>query len=575
MSQLLSLITFMPLAGAIMLMAFPRGKSPGARGFALFVSGATFVASLVLWARFETSSSALQFVERMPWIESIGAQYLLGIDGISLFLIVLATFLTPVIIVSSYSSVEDRVREYLICLLGLETAMIGALAAQDMMLFYVFWEAMLIPMYFLIGVFGGKNRIEATIKFFLYTMVGSVLMLVAILWLYFKGVPAGAPRTFELAILAKHSIAIEAQRWMFLAFALAFAIKVPMFPVHTWLPMAHVEAPTGGSVILAGVLLKMGTYGFLRFAMPLFPQAAREFLPWIGLLAVIGIVYGALVSMVQKDIKKVVAYSSVSHLGFVMLGIAAMTTAGVTGAVYQMLNHGISTGALFLLVGVIYERRHTREIEAFGGLAKVAPVYAAVFLIITLSSIGLPGLNGFVGEFMILAGTFGSRALGSVAPFYGYGPALVTVGALGVIFAAVYLLWPYQRMFFGPIRHAENAHVKDLTPRELVMFAPLVALVVIMGVMPRIFLAPIEPSVDRIVREFNAKSGGLQNAALVPSAAGAGATSPDSLRRQPALMQRLQRNPAAGQGLIQDQEGKMQIVPAPKPSQPPPSLPPQ
>ena len=530
-AHLLSLITFLPLVGAVLLMAFPRGKAPGARGFALFVSGAAFVASLVLWQRFEPSSSALQFVERVPWIESIGAQYLLGVDGISLFLVVLTTFLTPLVIVSSYSAIEDKVREYLICILVLESAMLGALVAQDLLLFYVFWEAMLIPMYFLIGVFGGKNKIEATIKFFLYTMAGSVLMLVAILWLYFKAGPVGAPRTFELAVLTKHTIGLAAQRWMFLAFALSFAIKVPMFPVHTWLPLAHVEAPTGGSVILAGVLLKMGTYGFLRFAMPLFPLAAREMLPWIGVIAVIGIVYGALVSMVQKDIKKVVAYSSVSHLGFVMLGIAAMSTAGVTGAVYQMLNHGISTGALFLLVGVIYERRHTREIDAFGGLAKVAPMYAAVFLIITLSSIGLPGLNGFVGEFMILAGTFGSSALGSVRPFYGWGPALVTVGALGVIFAAVYLLWPYQRMFFGPVRHAENLHVKDLNSREILMFAPFVVLVVVMGVMPRLFLTSIEPSVQKIVNDFNAA------APAVPMPG----TAPEPFRRQPALLQRLQR----------------------------------
>jgi NADH-quinone oxidoreductase subunit M len=532
MDKLLSLITFLPLLGALLLMAFPRGRAPGARGFALFVSGATFVLSLVLWQRFDGTSAALQFVERVPWIESIGAQYLLGVDGISLFLVVLTTFLTPIVIVSSYSAVEDKVREYLFCMLVLETAMIGALVSQDMLLFYVFWEAMLIPMYFLIGVFGGKNKIEATIKFFLYTMAGSVLMLVAILWLYFKGVPPGTARTFELAVLTKHTIGIEAQRWMFLAFAFSFAIKVPMFPVHTWLPLAHVEAPTGGSVILAGVLLKMGTYGFLRFAMPLFPVAAREFLPWIGVLAVIGIVYGALVSMVQKDIKKVVAYSSVSHLGFVMLGIAAMSTSGVTGAVYQMLNHGVSTGALFLLVGVIYERRHTREIEAFGGLAKVAPIYAAVFLIITLSSIGLPGLNGFVGEFMILAGTFSSKALGSQMPFYGWGPPLVVAGALGVIFAAVYLLWPYQRMFFGPIRHQENLHVSDLNSREALMFAPLVVLVVVMGVMPRLFLSSIEPSVQKVVSDFNS----AQLAAPPTSPRGS-----DMLRRQPALLERLQR----------------------------------
>jgi NADH-quinone oxidoreductase subunit M len=523
--HLLTLITFLPAVGAMMLTAFPRGNAPGARGFALFVSGVTFVLSLLLWQRFDATSAALQFVERVEWVPSIGASYLLGIDGISLFLIVLAAFLTPLIIISSYSAIEDRIREYLICMLILETAMVGALAAQDMMLFYVFWEAMLIPMYFLIGVFGGKNRVYATIKFFVYTMVGSVLMLVAILWLYFKGQPEGAQRTFELATLIKHGISPEVQMYMFLAFALAFAIKVPMFPLHTWLPDAHVEAPTGGSVILAGVLLKMGTYGFLRFAMPLFPVAAKVCLPWIGVLAVIGIVYGALVSMVQQDIKKVVAYSSVSHLGFVMLGIAAMSTSAVTGAVYQMLAHGISTGALFLLVGVIYERRHTRLIDDFGGLAKITPVYASFFLVIVLSSIGLPGLNGFVGEFMIMAGAFASKALGSAAPLYGYGPPLVIVGALGVIFAAVYLLWPYQRMFFGPVRHAENYGVKDLSAREIGMFLPLLFLAVFMGVMPRTFLGPIEPSVQKLVSDFNSATGAgaradLPRAKRLPGAQG-------------------------------------------------------
>ena len=418
-------------------------------------------------------------------------------------MILLTTFLTPLIVLSTYSSVDDKAREYLACMLILETAMLGTLIAQDLLLFYVFWEAMLIPMYFLIGIFGGKNRIYATIKFFIFTMSGSMLMLVAIIFLYLH-TPG---RTFELAAMTKANLPLETQYYLFAAFALAFAIKVPMFPLHTWLPDAHTEAPTGGSVILAGVMLKMGTYGFLRFAMPLFPRAAFHFLPLIATLAVIGIVYGALVAMIQKDIKKLVAYTSVSHLGFVMLGVAAMSTSAVSGAVYQMLNHGISTGALFLLVGVIYERRHTRAIKDFGGLAKVMPMYAAIFLIVGLSSIGLPGLNGFVGEFMIMAGTIKSQFIGGLLPFAGPGAFYVLMAGLGVIFAAVYILWMYQRVFFGEVTHPENKGLKDLSHRELLMFAPLLALIVIMGVAPRIFLAPMEPSLARIVSDFQTANG--------------------------------------------------------------------
>jgi len=507
-SNLLSIITFLPLFGAIAVMGFERGNSPGARGFALFISGINFFLSLLLWHRFDANSANLQFVERASWIPSLGAQYLLGVDGISLFLVLLTTFLTVIVIVQSYSGVTDKVREYLAFMLALETAMLGALVAQDMLLFYMFWEAMLIPMYFLIGIFGGKNRVYATVKFFLFTMAGSVLMLVAILFLYFKA-PTSVMRTFELAALTKNTLDLQTQRWLFLAFALSFAIKVPMFPVHTWLPDAHVEAPTGGSVILAGVLLKMGTYGFLRFAMPLFPRAAHEFLPVIAALAVIGIIYGALVSMVQKDMKKVVAYSSVSHLGFVMLGIAAMSTTAVSGAVYQMLNHGISTGALFLLVGVIYERRHTRSIKDFGGLAAVMPSYAMIFLLMALSSIGLPGLNGFIGEFLILAGTAKSHFLDPWRQLTS--PSLlmsslahcgVLFAALGVILAAVYMLSMYRRIFFGKVMHPENHGLKDLSLREKLMFAPLIILVVVMGVLPQSILHPIDVSVQKVIADF-------------------------------------------------------------------------
>lgn len=542
-SHLLSIVTFLPLVGALALLAFPRGKSPGARGFALMVTLVEFAISIPLWTQFDNSSAALQFVERAPWIQAIGAQYLIGLDGLSLFLVLLTTFLAPIVIVSSYSSVEDKVREYLVCMLILETAMIGTLVAQDVLLFYVFWEAMLIPMYFLIGIFGGKNRVYATVKFFIFTMAGSLLMLGAILFTYFH-----AGRSFELATMLKHSVDLEAQRWAFLAFALAFAIKVPMFPFHTWLPDAHVEAPTGGSVVLAGVMLKMGTYGFLRFAMPMFPRAALEYLPLLGVLSVIGIVYGALVAMVQKDIKKVIAYSSVSHLGFIMLGVAAMSHVGVSGAILQMLNHGVSTGALFLLVGVIYERRHTRMIKDFGGIAKVAPVYAAVFLVVGLSSIGLPGLNGFVGEFMILVGTVQSPFIGATKPFGGIGAVFVTLAALGVIFAAVYILWMYQRVFFGPLNNPENEHMTDLSWREGFMFAPLLILIVVMGVFPRVFLAPMEPTVNKMVREFAAAN------SRAPTAA-------NDLRQKPGIMPN--QGGAAGipqgmQQLLPDLRGQIQ-----------------
>jgi NADH-quinone oxidoreductase subunit M len=542
--HLLSIITFIPLAGALVLLAFPGKNAPGARGFALFISLLAFGASLLLWQGFDPASAQLQFVERHTWVTALGASYLVGVDGLSLFLILLTTFLTPLVILASYSGIEDKAREYLICMLVLETAMLGTLVAQDLLLFYVFWEAMLIPMYFLIGIFGGKNRIYATIKFFIFTMSGSMLMLVAIIYLYLH-TPG---RTFELAMMTKHGLPLETQRWLFLAFALAFAIKVPMFPLHTWLPDAHVEAPTGGSVILAGVMLKMGTYGFLRFAMPLFPRAAFQFLPLIATLAVVGIVYGALVAMVQKDIKKVVAYSSVSHLGFVMLGVAAMSTAAVSGAVYQMLNHGISTGALFLLVGVIYERRHTRQIKDFGGLASIMPVYAAIFLIVGLSSIGLPGLNGFVGEFMIMAGTIKSQFIGGLLPFGGPGAFYVLMAGLGVIFAAVYILWMYQRVFFGPVTHPENNGMKDLSSRELLIFAPLLALIVVMGVAPRIFLVPMEASLQRIVSDFQVANG------VGPSAP------------QPGR--------AAAPGQIRPVDAPLRLMNAP-PRQPPPSLQPR
>jgi NADH-quinone oxidoreductase subunit M len=409
--HLLTFIVFVPMLGAILALAFPREEDSGVRGFAMAISLIDLVLTLILWNRFDPSVTGMQLAEEVSWIPTLGISYSVGIDGISILLVMLTAFLTPIVILSTYSSVTERAREYMVCLLFLQTGMLGAFVATDLFLFYVFWEVMLVPMYFLIGVWGGRRRIYAALKFFLYTMAGSLLMLVAIIYVVWA-VRGQGGLSFSFAEVARRLPQTDlggAELWLFLAFAVSFAIKVPMFPFHTWLPDAHVEAPTGGSVILAGVLLKLGTFGFLRYAMWLFPEAAASFMPALGLIAVIGIIYGALVSMVQTDLKRLIAFSSVSHLGFVMLGIAAMTVTGLSGGVLQMVNHGISTGALFLLVGVIYERRHTRLLDDFGGLAKVMPRYAAIFVLIALSSAGLPGLNGFVGEFLILMGAFQSQ----------------------------------------------------------------------------------------------------------------------------------------------------------------------
>ena len=435
-SHLLSAIVFLPLIGAIILLTFPRHESAGARGFALAVGLLDLGLAAWMCGRFDPSLTGIQLREMNEWIPSLGISYAVGVDGIAVLLVVLTTFLAPIVILSTYSSVSERIRDYLICLLALQTGMLGVFLATDLFLFYVFWEVILVPMYFLIGLWGGHQRIHATLKFFLYTMSGSLLMLVAILYCVWA-VRHDGGLTFSFVDVAERLTRRPlgaASGWLFLAFALAFAIKVPMFPFHTWLPEAHVEAPTGGSVILAGVLLKLGTFGFLRYAMWLFPRTAADFMPAIGLLAVVGIIYGALLAMVQDDLKRIVAYSSVSHLGFVMLGIAAMTTTSVTGSVLQMVNHGISTGALFLLVGVIYERRHTRQLDDFGGIAKVMPRYATVFVLMALSSAGLPGLNGFVGEFLILVGTFRSTGLSLQATTgdIAWG-AITVIGLLAVV----------------------------------------------------------------------------------------------------------------------------------------------
>lgn len=484
----LNLVTFFPLLGVLVIVLLPKSREEAIRWTALIASVITLVISLAMLVEFNPTNPDLQLVVRAPWIQVAGwnIEYHLGVDGLSVLLVLLTTFLTPLSILSTWTAVEERVKEFMAFFLLLEVGMVGVFLALDLFLFYIFWEFTLVPMYFLIGIWGGERRLYAAIKFFLYTMAGSILMLLAILWL---GIDGG---TFSVPdLIARGGIPANVQTWLFLAFAAAFAIKVPMWPLHSWLPDAHVEAPTAGSVILAGVLLKMGTYGFLRFNIPLFPEAAIRFAPWIGGLAVIGILYGAAVSFPQRDVKKLVAYSSVSHLGFVMLGLFALNQQGVQGGILQMVNHGISTGALFLIVGMIYERRHTREMEAFGGLWKVMPVYATLTLIVTLSSMGLPGLNGFVGEFAILLGAFGSETLRS-ALFAGF-------GALGVILAAIYMLQMFQKLFLGPLDKPENQALKDLSWREIVTLAPLLIFVFWIGLYPKPFFALMTPSVDKVL----------------------------------------------------------------------------
>lgn len=510
--NILSIVTFLPLLGALLVFMAPERL---ARTLALAASVVTFVVSLHLWYHFDGAQGGMQFLARYHWIDALGITYSVGIDGISLLLVLLTTMLTPLVILGAFSAVTERVKGYMGLMLMLETGMIGAFVALDVFLFYVYWEAMLIPMYILVGVWGGKRRIYAAVKFFLYTMVGSLLMLVAIFWLYFayRDTIGGGVYSAYLLDLYQLDLPKNLQLWLFLAFALAFAIKVPLFPLHTWLPDAHVEAPTGGSVILAGVLLKMGTYGFLRFALPLFPAAAVAMAPWFRTLAVIGIIYGALVAMVQTDVKKLVAYSSVSHLGFVMLGLFAFNPEGISGAVYQMLNHGFSTGALFMLIGVIYERRHTRMIADFGGLTKLVPVFAFTFMVVTFSSVGLPGLNGFVGEFLILLGAWEAD------------PTSTVFAATGVILGAVYMLWMFRRVMFGPITNHENHHMTDMNLREKVVMAPFLIMIVVMGVYPQPFLDKLEPSVNAFVTEFRLEAG-LPPAAQAPQAAAAAEGAP-------------------------------------------------
>ncbi len=493
MNHLLSYIIFYPLIGSFLLLFFKKDDVDTIKGMGIFTSGATFIMSVFLYFGFDASNPAMQFTHTIPWIPSLNISYNVGVDGLSLLMVMLTTFLTPIALLSSWESITKNVKQYTIMILLLEVGMLGVFSALDTFLFYIFWEAMLIPMYFIIGIWGGSDRVYAAVKFFLYTMAGSLLMLVAIIWLgYYASTQPGGFFTTDLLQLYNiaPSIPMAFQLWMFAAFTLSFAIKVPLFPFHTWLPDAHVQAPTAGSVILAGVLLKMGTYGLLRFSFPLFPQAAEVFVPYLATLAVIGIIYGALVSMVQTDMKKLVAYSSVSHLGFVVLGICALTEEGIQGAIIQMVNHGLSTGALFLLVGMIYDRRHTREIAQFGGIAKVMPVFATILFIVSLSSAGLPGLNGFIGEFLILLGSFSSSYISKW---------FAILGASGVIFAAVYLLWMYQRVAFGNITNEQNKTLLDLNWREVGLLVPVLFFIIWIGIYPNTFLAKSAQATKSVV----------------------------------------------------------------------------
>jgi NADH-quinone oxidoreductase subunit M len=487
-NHLLSLILFEPLAGVLLILLVSKQNENAIRWIANVTAIVGFLISIPLWFWYDPQGGAFQLVERAHWIPSIGADYYLGVDGLSVLLILLTTMMGFIAVLSSWTAITERVKEYYIFLLVLQTGMLGAFMALDFLLFFLFWEVMLVPMYFLIGIWGSANRLYSAIKFFLYTLVGSVIMLLGILALYFNySDPATGTHTFDIVQMQRAGFTTNLQWWVFLAFFLGFAIKVPMFPFHTWLPDAHTDAPTAGSVILAAVLLKMGTYGFLRFSLPILPEATKQFVPMIVLLSIIGIVYGALVALAQKDWKRLVAYSSVSHMAMVMLGMFALNPVGITGSIVQQLNHGISTGALFLIVGIVYERRHTREISEYGGLSKVMPVYAAIFLIMTMSSIGLPALNGFIGELLILQGVFVANKIWAA------------FAASGVVLGAAYMLYLYQRTMFGKVENPKNERLLDLSNREFATFAPLLVLAVWIGLYPAPFLRRIETTVQRIV----------------------------------------------------------------------------
>ncbi len=492
-THILTIITFLPLLGAVVIAFLGRERAAAIRWVAFLFSLLTFLITVCLYFQFDSHNGDMQFQQMHAWMKSPTVGYHVGVDGLSVLMILLTGFLTPLSVLVSWSGINNRVKEFFIFLLALETGMMGVFASLDLVLFFVFWEVMLIPMYFLIGIWGHERRVYAAIKFVLFTMVGSAFMLTGIIYLY------TITHTFDFQQVLHHlttysSIPIQTERWLFLAFFIAFAIKVPVFPFHTWLPDAHVEAPTAGSVILAGVLLKMGTYGMLRFCLPLFPDASREFAPIICGLAIVGIIYGALVAMVQPDLKKLVAYSSVAHLGFCVLGIFAFRPEAIEGAIYQMFSHGVSTGALFMLVGMLYERRHTRLISEFGGLATVVPIYSTFFLIVALSSLGLPMLNGFVGEFLIIVGSYRSHA------------AYAALASVGVVLAAVYLLWMYQRVFYGEVTNPKNLALPDCNFREKLILTVMVVVIIAMGIYPQPFLRRMDRNVTALMQRLDNRS---------------------------------------------------------------------
>jgi NADH-quinone oxidoreductase subunit M len=545
MNNVLSITLWLPIAAATLLLFFPKSATGAIKGVGLLASLATFAASLGIVMGFREGVAGLQLVEMRTWIPQWGISYALGVDGISLWLVMLTTLLTPIVFLSSWNAIHKHPKEYVIAFLVMEAAMIGVFVAADLLLFYVFFELTLLPMYLVIGVWGGANRIYAAIKFFLFTIAGSLLMLLGIIVLVFRHAHDSGITTFAITELYGLHLPLHLQAILFFAFALAFAIKVPLFPLHTWLPDAHVEAPTGGSIILAGVMLKMGTYGFLRFVLPFFPDATAKYAPLLITLSVIGIVYGALVSWVQPDMKKLVAYSSVSHLGFCVLGIFALNQTAIEGSILQMVNHGLSTGALFLLVGVIYERRHTRKLEDYGGIARTMPVFATFFIIAVLSSVGLPGLNGFVGEFLILAGTFKTQ------------PRAAIIAATGVILAAIYLLWLVQRVFFGPITKEENRTIPEIAWNEVAAMVPLVILMLWIGLHPNTFLRKMTPSVEQLLatveqgRESGSSTMVAQTSLRVPRPAkrGEGGRRPGERPMARALTRRFAApSPASGRG---------------------------
>jgi len=506
--MILTAVVLLPLLAAVLVLLLPKEEKALIRNFGVAASTVIFLASLLLLWKFNAMSGDMQLGIQLTWVKSLGIQFHMGLDGISIFLVLLTTFLTPIAILGAGGSITKNHKEFVAAMLVLETGMLGAFVAMDMVLFYVFWELMLIPMYLLIGIWGGERRIYAAIKFVLYTMVGSVLMLTAIIYMYVRFHELTGVYTFNLLEWNRMILTPAEQFWCFGAFALAFLIKVPVFPLHTWLPDAHVEAPTPGSVILAGVLLKLGTYGLLRFAMPLFPYAATKLAPFLAILGIVGIIYGALLAYAQQDAKKLIAYSSISHLGFVVLGLMSLSIQGVEGALFVMIAHGITSGGLFLGFGMLYERRHTRLMSEYGGIWKVMPKFSALYMIIMLGSVGLPGLCGFVGEFLVLVGSYDHHAVAALqgAPVTLPHPKLMTAAAaLGVIFSAVYLLVMFQRIFFGPVKHKVNLSLRDLGGRELAAIVPLVVMTIALGLMPRPLLRRMEPAVKQHLAQYQVK----------------------------------------------------------------------